>query len=439
MERSRIGEMEKAFEKGLDVARKKGAEGVKFIFRQNESISCEFENARLKSTGSRQTCDYSIEVLVKGKRGNTVGSETGDFEELIGRAVALARNGSAAHFREYPAPAKSEIVRTHSPGALSLTRERMIEAAGRIVEALKGKDPAMFIQASARRSEAEGLLVTSGGVRHAWRNTAWGLDGGIQRTRGTDMFFAGFDRGGRDLNELFDPGLIARKILLDLERGETNVEAPTGKLEVLLSPELTAMFMHPLMMGVNGRAVAKGESPLKGKLGEKLLDPRLTLVDDPHMDFDLGAAELDADGIPTRKFDIFRDGVLKGFLYDLDSAGLAGAEPTGHNGCWPHALCVSPGDKSREEIQGSIKDGLYVKGMIGFGQSNMLNGDVSGNVGLGFRIREGKIAGRVKDTMLAGNVYELLREKVELSREVDEVIHAPYMKLSGVSISAAKQ
>ena len=439
MERSRIGEMEKAFEKGLDIARKKGADGVKFIFRQNESISCEFENARLKSTGFRQTCDYSIEVLAKGRRGNTQGSEVGDFEELIGRAVTLARNGSAAHFKEYPAPAKSEIVRTHSPGTLALTRERMIEAAGLIVDMLKKKDPDMFIQASARRAEAEGLLVTSGGVRHAWRNTGWGLDGNIQRTRGTDMFFAGFDRGGRDLNELFDPKLIADKILLDLARGETNVEAPTGKLEVLLPPELTAMFMQPLVDGVDGRAVAKGESPLKGKLGQKLLDPCLTLLDDPHMDFDLGAAELDADGIPTRKFDIFREGVLKGFLYDLDSAGLAGAKPTGHNGCWPHALCVLPGSKSREEIQASIKDGIYVKGLIGFGQSNMLNGDVSGNVGLGFRIQNGRITGRVKDTMLAGNVYELFRQNVELSCDVDPVNHAPYMKLAGVSISAAKK
>jgi len=40
----------------------------------------------------------------------------------------------------------------------------------------------------------------------------------------------------------------------------------------------------------------------------------------------------------------------------------------------------------------------------------MLGGDFSGNVLLGFKIEKGEIVGRVKDTMISGNVYQLLKD-----------------------------
>ena len=47
---------------------------------------------------------------------------------------------------------------------------------------------------------------------------------------------------------------------------------------------------------------------------------------------------------------------------------------------------------------------------MGATQGNILGGDFSGNVLLGYKIENGKIAGRVKDTMVFGNVYELLKD-----------------------------
>ena len=60
------------------------------------------------------------------------------------------------------------------------------------------------------------------------------------------------------------------------------------------------MFLWPVTLGISGRNVAKGDSPLRGRLGEQVLDPCLTLRDDPHRDSSQGAREVDADGIPTR-------------------------------------------------------------------------------------------------------------------------------------------
>ena len=132
---------------------------------------------------------------------------------------------------------------------------------------------------------------------------------------------------------------------------------------------------------------------------------------------------------------IINEGRLEAFLYDLDSAGLAGAEPTGHNGCHPYNMEVSPGTEPHEQLLAGIGDGLPVKYVIGFGQGNLMNGDFSCNVGLGFRIEGGRITGRVKDTMIAGNLYELL-SRVTFSSDRDPLLNMPYAVFDGVSVSS---
>jgi PmbA protein len=189
-------------------------------------------------------------------------------------------------------------------------------------------------------------------------------------------------------------------------------------------------------MGTNGRNVAKGDSPLAGKLNQGVLAPSLTIVDDPHRDFASGARRLDSNGIATERQTIFEQGELRRFLYDLDSAGLAGAQPTGNDGSNPYSPMLLPGSQSSSQLLENIGDGLYVRDLLGFGQSNIINGDFSGNVGLGYRIKGGKIIGRVKNTMIAGNLYHILGESVTLSSDTEHEGRYPHMVIEGVSVSS---
>jgi len=327
----------------------------------------------------------------------------------------------------------------HSPATVGLSRERMIESCRAIVEALKDYDRELFVEVSASRSESESLVVTTGGVCHSVSATRWSMGGFAQRTDGTDMLFAEHRRGWRDVNEYYDPDKISARIIEDLRNGEAVVDPPTGRVTTVLSPEIFELLLTPIEMGVSGRNVAKGDSPLRGRLGEQVLDSSLTIVDDPHRDYCIGAAEIDGDGVPTRVIPIITGGVLENFLYDLDSAGLANAEPTGNTACQPYSLDVKGGGRPSREILADIEDGLYIKGLIGFGQSNIINGDFSCNVGLGYRIRGGEIIGRVKDTMVAGNVYELFKGGLELSSDRDELRRIPYACIEGLSVSAGRQ
>ena len=57
----------------------------------------------------------------------------------------------------------------------------------------------------------------------------------------------------------------------------------------------------------------------------------------------------------------------------------------------------------------SVKEGIVVEELMGAGQGNVMGGDFSGNVLLGYKIENGEIVGRVKDTIVSGNVHDALR------------------------------
>jgi PmbA protein len=60
-----------------------------------------------------------------------------------------------------------------------------------------------------------------------------------------------------------------------------------------------------------------------------------------------------------------------------------------------------------------MKEGLIIYDCIGGGQSNLVAGDFSLNVGLGYKVENGEITGRIKNAMLSGNVYEEFLHNLE--------------------------
>ena len=64
-----------------------------------------------------------------------------------------------------------------------------------------------------------------------------------------------------------------------------------------------------------------------------------------------------------------------------------------------------------------IDEGLVVERLLGAGQTNLLGGDFNANVLLGYKVEHGKIAGRVKNSMITGNVYQVLSNLAAIGSE----------------------
>ena len=86
-----------------------------------------------------------------------------------------------------------------------------------------------------------------------------------------------------------------------------------------------------------------------------------------------------------------------------------------------------------------IKEGLIVEQLMGASQGNVLAGDFSGNVLLGYKVENGEIVGRVKDTMVSGNIYETLTGLGAIGcdgRWVSGIMKIPHLYCTGVAVSA---
>ncbi len=160
-----------------------------------------------------------------------------------------------------------------------------------------------------------------------------------------------------------------------------------------------------------------------------------------------GSRPFDDEGVPAQRLSLVEAGVVRQFLYDLQTAGMAGRVSTGSaersaTGLPApdiSVLVVAPGNTARADLLASIDEGIVVEEMIGSNQGNVLGGDFSGNVLLGFKIERGRIAGRVKDTMVAGNVYDVLGDLQGISIEREWIggsICAPWIVTRRAIVSA---
>ena len=139
--------------------------------------------------------------------------------------------------------------------------------------------------------------------------------------------------------------------------------------------------------------------------------------------------------------------MVTSFLYDLQTAALAGTKSTGSGRRSrgglptpsPGAFIITPGNTSLDEMVEDIKEGLVVEQLMGAGQGNILGGDFSGNVLLGFKVENGKIVGRVKDTMVSGNIYQLLNEITAIGSDAKWVggfLNTPSIYCPSVSVAS---
>jgi PmbA protein len=221
----------------------------------------------------------------------------------------------------------------------------------------------------------------------------------------------------------------------------------TKLLPVIFTPlGVASALMSPLLLAFNGKSVLEGASPLKDKLGEQVFDKRLSLWDDATIAYGVGSYPFDDEGVSSRRVPLITSGIVANFLYDLQTASLAGTQSTGNGqragGGFPRpdisSLILSGGDVPFRAMVEDMKEGLIVEQVMGADQGNILGGDFGGNVLLGYKVVNGEIVGRVKDTMIAGNVYQVLKELLGIGQEtrwVGGVLQTPHLYCSGVSVA----
>jgi len=410
-----------------------------------ESLAVSFEDSRLKEITSRQFRGVGLRVIDEGRIGFAGTTDLRDPARLVEMAAASALYGDEAKFDMPGAPAELDPVETWDGGVLAVTAERMVEMGRAGLDMARDANEHYLFYCSVSRATHTQRVLNTSGLDHRFSATSMSADAGVQEVGENGMLQVFEYRGGADrIDGVID---LTRTVLEKAARAATIAPARREALPVVFAPKALGNLLSPIGVALNGKNVHRGSSVLRDRVGEQVLDERITITDDPTVPLRPGTCTLDDEGTPTARRDLFAAGVLRGFLTDRQTAGLLGCAPSG-NGFRGYSRRPSPsatntvmdaGDAPWEDILAGLKRGLIVDQTLGSGQSNTLAGEFSVNVDLGFLVEDGRIVGRVKDCMVAGNVYELLKDHVEAVSAEREWIGGslrPAVVLGGITLAA---
>ena len=428
----------------LSLARKSAQEAEVFL-TSFEETPVVFEANRLKQLQTRQGILVALRIVREGRIGFSTTTSLDDRVSLVDRAIEVSQFGTPARF-ELPYQLTYPQVEIYDPGVETLSIEQMIDLGESLIAKVRGHTPALLCDARITKGLVSVHILNSRGGEVSYRRSFFGIGLEGNLIQDTDMLFVG--DSDSSCHPIGDIDKVASSVINQLELARRQASVSSGRLPVVFTPRgVASAFIAPLALAFNGRVVWQGASPLGDKLGERVFDERLSLWDDATATYRPRSRPCDDEGVPSQSTPLIEHGVVEGFLYDLQTAGLAGVQSTANGDRVGEGLptpsisnlIFKTGAVSFEDIVGDLKEGLVVEQLMGAGQTNVLGGEFSGNVLLGYKLERGKIVGRVKDTVVSGNIYQVLNKLVGIGQEaawVEGAIFTPALCCSNLTIAS---
>ena len=412
----------------------------------SQSQPIRFEANRLKEATRRDTSGAALRVIHDGRLGLSATTDPAAEDKLPARVKELTPFGAEASF-ELPGPADYPQLQIYDETIEELTFDAMVQTGQTLIDAVRKTWPELNCSASVSRGVHRQSLINTAGLNVAFPQTSYSVGFGGELVRGDDMLSVWEGFGASRM--FTDTDWMIESLVQQLEWARDTADTPIGQVPVIFTPRgVSAALLRPLLGGFNGKSVMTGSSPIGERLGERVIDNRISIFDDPTIDGAIGSRPFDDEGIASRRMALIDRGVASNFLYDLQTAGRMNATSTGAAGRGlstlpgpgTSVLDVAPGDTPYDDLFLGIKEGIVVERLLGAGQGNEMGGDFKANVSLGYKIEDGKIVGRIKDTMISGNVYDALSKLEAVSDKAEWVygsLRTPAIRCLGVEVAAA--
>jgi len=428
----------------------KEVDSAELFKAKSKTIPVNFEVNRLKSIDISESEGKALRVKNKGRIGFSSSTGNEEFDLIVEKAVATSEFGSMASF-DFPVETKrrgKEKINVYDKKVVDKNIEEMVKVGEDIIERMKDFNRKLRYDVTILKDYSEIEYLNSRGGNFSYNKTAIAYSMMAQQIEDKDMLIieSSLESGKDNL----DAKELASEIIENLKWGNKIVPVESGKMPVIFTPKAALVLILPIISGLNGKMVLKKISPLAAQKNKKLWSDLLTLYSDGTIDFALGSAPFDDEGVEMKRVPLVEKGEIKNFYYDLQTAGMAGVESSGNGlraGIQSEPipgisnLVVEEGKVPFSEMIKDISEGIIIDQVLGLGQGNIISGAFSNNVQLGYKIGKGKITGRIKDVMIAGNAIEELKNIVALgdkSKWIGGKYKFPHIYLKSLSVSAKK-
>jgi PmbA protein len=408
----------------LNRAKAFGATEADLLVAEGDSVSVQVRMSEVDRLSKAREKVLGIRVFF-GKR--SASSSTSDFskaslERLVSDTCSLAKAVVEDATSGLPLPDQMAVdfPDMDMKDSRQLNVDEEIDLAKRTEQSAFTADSRITNSEGAECSAGYGsiLLANSHGFVGSYASSSYSLsvspialdsqNGGMQR----DYWYSVKQK----FHELDSPEQVGQEATRRTVRRLGSRSIPTQEVPVIFDPEIAKGLLGHIASAASGYSIYKGASFLMGQLGKSIASVSVTVVDDGRLANGLGSRPFDGEGLPTRKNVIVDKGVLTSYLLDTYSGRKLGMASTGNAsrsvGENPTVgttnLFLSPGPYSPEEILKSVKRGLLVTELIGFGV-NMVTGDYSRGA-VGFWIENGEIVHPVEEVTIAGNLKNMFND-----------------------------
>ncbi len=419
--------MNQYLEKVIDLAKAKNVE-AEVYYLESQDTPIEFTNNRLKSLQTKAVKGIALRVIKEGRLGFASASDLSRLDELVDAAIATAEIGDPVEF-EF---AKDVQLQEPQSDYQLPSTDKLVEIGKKAIAKVHEYNSEILVDAGFDMGSSVVQLATTSGTfaEQSDKTLSASVSGNL--VRGEDFLQAYAYQVTRD--EEPDYEQIVKDLIAKYQKAEQNATISSGNYPVLFTPFAAAFTLGGLFKTIlSGQAIVQKSSPLVDKLGEKVFDERFSLTEDPT--FGVAACSFDDEGTPTSKKMLIENGIIKQFYWDRLWASRGGTTSTGNGfrgglsrpGTSLVNLCMSAGSTSLEDLIANMEEGIIVDQVLGAGQSNQLAGEFSVNLDLGYKVEGGKIVGRVKNTMVAGNIFEAFNNLTDFSDRATWVGASSYL------------
>ncbi len=292
-------------------------------------------------------------------------------------------------------------------GAIALAVEKAARDADSLVT--------HFRKTSYSDAEVTTIIATTTGVRASYRESFCGAGTSPVATKNGERQIGFHGEGARQLEDL-DPQRIGTRAA---ERAVEKLGArtfPTQKLPVVLDPWMAMSLLGAISPLFSADNVLKGRSLFAGRIGQRVTNERVTIVDDARLRGGMRSAPFDGEGIATTRRTLVDEGILRGLLTNQKTGKKLGGTSTGNarRGSYaspgrigPSNFYIQAGTDDPQALIGGLDRALSITSLLNLHTIDPVSGEFSLGA-TGTYLEKGARQHPVQGITIAGNLTHLL-------------------------------